>query len=511
MTKKTCIIILVLLSFILNADIKKEKSIKRFVFAIGANNGGSDRIKLQYAISDAASFLKVLKEIGGVFDDDTFFLKNPTKKVFLSSLKELSKKIKHAKLKFQRVETIFYYSGHSDDQSILLGEEKISYAVLNKKINKTPVDVRIAILDSCASGSFIRQKGGKYKSPFMIDTANNMKGYAIMTSSSSDEASQESDKIKGSYFTHNLISGLRGAADMSKDGKVTLNEVYQYAFNETLSQTESSLSGPQHPNYNIQMSGTGDVIMTDVKKSSALLLLGKELHGKVFVWDKNKKLVLELSKITGTKIFIGLNKGLYKFINIRNDKVYMLEANLEIGKTFNLTTNLFRKVKKSFTRSRGGIPIVTVNDFKKISFFAGIESRTLYILGSNNVGGMGYLGIKLKNGIYISLFSLIPEKDRNFYGLSFNYGFNIIKKMGLDLGLKIGELSGFNEYNLFNSGNVTYGFNEKKYIALEIDLKIRYKLSKNTFLLGGVSLPMSDIPHISYGMPSISFGLRWIK
>ncbi|MGD8538948.1 MAG: hypothetical protein PVI66_09540 [Candidatus Aminicenantes bacterium] len=52
---------------------------------------------------------------------------------------------------------------------------------------------------------------------------------------------------------------------MTQDGRVTLNEAYHFAFNETLAQTEKSLSGPQHPYYNIQMAGTGDVVMTDIR------------------------------------------------------------------------------------------------------------------------------------------------------------------------------------------------------------------------------------------------------
>jgi uncharacterized caspase-like protein len=61
-----------------------------------------------------------------------------------------------------------------------------------------------------------------------------MRGYAFLTSSSPDEVAQESDHIGASFFTHYLVSGLRGAADVTGEGKVTLNEAYQFAFNETL-------------------------------------------------------------------------------------------------------------------------------------------------------------------------------------------------------------------------------------------------------------------------------------
>jgi hypothetical protein len=45
-----------------------------------------------------------------------------------------------------------------------------------------------------------------------------------------------------------LISGFRGAADLSGDGKVALNEAYEFAFNETLGRTVDTNGGAHHPN-----------------------------------------------------------------------------------------------------------------------------------------------------------------------------------------------------------------------------------------------------------------------
>ena len=100
-----------------------------------------------------------------------------------------------------------------------------------------------------------------------------MRGHAFLTSSAATEAAQESDRIRASYFTHYLVSGFRGAADLSGDGKVTLGEAYQFAFNETLGRTVDTKGGAQHPSYDINLSGTGDVVMTDVRQTSATLVL----------------------------------------------------------------------------------------------------------------------------------------------------------------------------------------------------------------------------------------------
>ena len=51
-------------------------------------------------------------------------------------------------------------------------------------------DVRIAILDSCASGAIIRAKGGVHRAPFLSDASTQARGHAFLTASSANEAAQ---------------------------------------------------------------------------------------------------------------------------------------------------------------------------------------------------------------------------------------------------------------------------------------------------------------------------------
>ncbi len=331
----------------------KLDTIRRFALVIGANNGGPEREILKYAISDANSLMIVLNRLGGVMKEDGLSLFEPDRRAFESTVRKLYKNIKIAKSKYKKVELIFYYSGHSDDEGILLGKEKIDYREIREIINKMPADVRIAILDSCSSGEFTRSKGGKRRIPFLMDSSYDMKGYAFMTSSAFDEASQESDKIKGSFFTHYLVSGLRGAADMTQDGRITLNEAYQFAFNETLARTEKTMSGPQHPNYNIQMSGTGDVIITDIRKSSTGLILNRSVYGKFFIRDMDNILIAEFSKSYGRDVEIGIDSGRYRIINTRDGELYEATASISGEKRFVLRSSDFKLEGRESTRNRG--------------------------------------------------------------------------------------------------------------------------------------------------------------
>ena len=191
-----------------------KDTILRFTLVVGSNYGGKGRERLRYAVSDARSMMQVLEKMGGVNDTDSMLLVEPDRNEFMKALAGMKSKISRARSSSRRIEVIFYYSGHSDQEGILLGNQKVGYSTIRRGIKNMPADVRIAILDSCSSGAFTRLKGGTMQAPFMVDSSYNMKGYAFLTSSSSNEASQESELIKGSFFTHFLVTGLRGAADI---------------------------------------------------------------------------------------------------------------------------------------------------------------------------------------------------------------------------------------------------------------------------------------------------------
>jgi hypothetical protein len=297
------------------ADSAGADVVNRYALVVGANQGGRDRPALRYAVSDATRFAGVLRELGGVDEGNAIVLDQP-------SVGELEKALATIRSRTRadigtrgtprRTEFLFYYSGHADEKGLLLGDDRYSYRSLRDQMDLIPADVRIAVLDACASGAITRLKGGKYRPPFLADESSDMKGHAFLTSSSADEVAQESEGLGGSFFTHYLTSGMRGAADVSGDGKITLNEAYQFAFHETLGGTADTRGGAQHPAYDIQLSGTGDVVMTDVRQTSAGLVLSEDLQGRCFVRNDKDQLVVELQKPRGRSVQLGLEPGAYR-------------------------------------------------------------------------------------------------------------------------------------------------------------------------------------------------------
>ena len=345
--------LLVLLLLASNANAAESNRINRYVIAVSANNGGAGRPMLRYAESDARSFAKVLKEMGGVQPQNVILVREPSVTSLQKEFSNLDAKILQDKNSGGRDEVLVYYSGHADETGLRLGAETYAWRDLRNRIDALSADVKIAVIDACGSGAITRVKGGKAVPAFMVDQSSDMKGYAFITSSTQDESSQESDKLKGSFFTHSLVSGLRGAGDLSNDGKVTLSEAYQFAFNETLQKTETTMGGAQHPSRDMNLAGTGDVVMTDLRATGAGLDFDENVYGRLYIRDAEGELVAELNKKRGRAISLGLPAGRYT-VNLQQRADYMgASVVLANGKLEKISIDDFKSVTAEKTVLRG--------------------------------------------------------------------------------------------------------------------------------------------------------------
>jgi hypothetical protein len=249
---------------------------RRFAIVLGNNAGAGIRAPLRYAESDAGKMARVLAELGDVAGDDLLLLQG-------RPAADLEKAVVHVRDAVAMVHhspdaravLIFYFSGHSDGESLELGNERVPYTRLKAMLAGTGAELRVAIIDACRSGSAISQKGGSPAPAFVIRLTDQLSasGEVIITSSAADESALESSEVMGSYFTHNFVSGLRGAADSSGDKLVTLAEAYRYAYDRTVTETAVTPAGAQHPVYDYRLSGQGELVLASLQRTSATLVL----------------------------------------------------------------------------------------------------------------------------------------------------------------------------------------------------------------------------------------------
>jgi hypothetical protein len=287
---------------------------RRLAVVVGNNVGNQSTAILRYAEADAGKVARILVELGGVFPDDLFLLQGRTLRDFRLAIDLVKPKATEwHREPDTRVLLLFYFSGHSDGEGIELGSERISFSDLKRSIATSGADVRVVIIDSCKSGALLQSKGGARAVPFEIKITDDFpkSGEVVITSSAADEASLESSEIRGSFFTHHLTTGLRGAADRSGDGQVSLTEAYDYAFDHTRAATANTVSGTQHPSFDYRISGQGELILTEFRKRSASLTVPPGFQRILVTQLRDDQIVAELN--SGASVRLALEPGAYSF------------------------------------------------------------------------------------------------------------------------------------------------------------------------------------------------------
>ena len=232
-----------------------------YVVAIGNNAGAADEVELLYAERDARQVASVFQNLGQVRGTHTLILAGESADSVRRALLEVNARIRAHETGASRL--IIYYSGHADATSLHLGGTRFGLDELKSIVDGSPAQVRLLILDACRSGAMTRVKGVRRAPEFKLRLrlGENVEGTAILTSSAAGENSQESDRLRGSFFTHHFLSALRGAADEDDDGRVTLTEAYKYSYRETLKSSGRSLD-LQHPTFEYGIRGKGTVTLT---------------------------------------------------------------------------------------------------------------------------------------------------------------------------------------------------------------------------------------------------------
>jgi hypothetical protein len=397
-----------------------EGATRRLALVIGSHEGGKGRDRLVYAGSDAAAFRRTLEELGGLNRGDATILVDPDSLRVVKALDDMEERVRALKRTGARVEALVYYSGHANEKGILLGSQAIDYRVFRARMNSLGADVRIAVLDACESGALTRLKGGHTAPAFLVDRSTRSEGYAILTSSSESESSQESDRVGGSFFTNALNTGLRGAADASRDGKVTLHEAYQFAYNETLARTETSRGGPQHAGYDIQLNGSGDVVLTDLRQGSSFMDLSEDLSGRLFIRDSTGHLVAELQKPSGRDMRIGLSAGAYEVRLLRGDRWASAVLILGQEQTLAVGPKAFRGLQVETMALRGDTlvpgPVDSVTGFHYVdeSMPSGFSASLIY-------------DVRRKDWAGVQLAFFATDARQNRRGSQTALGFNVTR------------------------------------------------------------------------------------
>jgi hypothetical protein len=251
-----------------------QARVERFAIVVGNNLGAASEAPLRFAESDAARMFEVFTQLGDFDPINSVLLRGKDSATVRNALLAINGRIRDAisQPDTQAVLAV-YYSGHADGQALHLAGTELPLSELRELARGSAANFRLVILDACRSGSLTRVKGGERLPAFSLNDFQPAPppgdGLAFLTASSANEDAQESDELQGAFFTHAFISGLLGAADSDGDGAVVLDEAYRHAYDATLRSTSRTLAGTQHPTFQYDLRGRGELVLTRPRAHAA--------------------------------------------------------------------------------------------------------------------------------------------------------------------------------------------------------------------------------------------------
>ena len=236
--------------------------VARYAIVIGNNLGDRGEAVLRYAERDAERLAGVLQDVGGFPAQNVVTMLGRDAETVRAALIAVNDRIRgeHAGAAM----LVVYYSGHADAGALHLGATALEVNQLEQLVRGSSASFRLLALDACRSGALTRVKGGQLAPPIAITVGDTMPadGVVFWSASAASEDAQESDEVQGSFFTHYLVSGLAGPADVNGDGAVTTDEAFEYARAATLRASSRTLAGPQHATFRDEVHGRQDVVLT---------------------------------------------------------------------------------------------------------------------------------------------------------------------------------------------------------------------------------------------------------
>lgn len=332
-------------------------SAERYAIAIGNNAGDNDEETLRWAEDDALHTHALLSELGDVAPEHALLLRGTDADAVRSALRELRARLAGRP---HRTETVLfaYFSGHGDAESLHLAGTRLPLREFDALLRELDVGTLITIVDACRDGAAgVRAKGARHAQPFDIqlwrDSGRN--GHVTITSAGQNEVAQESDQLRSSFFTHHLLSGMRGAADRDGDHEVSLDELYRYAYHHTLASSHAHLAAVQHPQLEVELQGEGELVITRLSNARALLELPAAVGGDyLIVDDASGEVVAQVYKPSGAEAQVALEPGRFRVQVRQQAAIYAAEIGLEWGGQHALRSDQLLRQEFGGAQNKGG-------------------------------------------------------------------------------------------------------------------------------------------------------------
>jgi hypothetical protein len=224
---------------------------RRFAVVVGWNAPPrADLPTLRYADDDAVRWTVLLRSFGvdvhllTALDPESRRLygsgapaaQAPTRRALQAAMQQVTARMAAARAQGTRTVLYFVYAGHGDAEDgegyVALADGRFFRRDLEKEVlARSPADVNHVVVDACRSFYFVygRGPGGQRKpwqgSYFSTEMTARFPNTGFLLSTSSGAASHEWEEFQAGIFSHEVRSGLWGAADADGDGRIDYREL----------------------------------------------------------------------------------------------------------------------------------------------------------------------------------------------------------------------------------------------------------------------------------------------
>lgn len=301
----------------------------KLAVVVGSKGAVANRPALRFAHDDARAFARALQDTAGFAPQGVQVLLEPRPGAVLAALDQAREVAKSAG---RETLLVFYYSGHTDEQSLYPGGEALALADLKARLADEALGVRIGVIDGCHGGGWTQAKGLRPTEAFEVSGPAGLgtEGLALLAASSGSEDAHEAEVLKGSFFTHHLVAGMRGAADKSGDGQVTLSEAIAYASRLTIRDTAARAPEPQHPSFDLRLRGRQDVVLSAPAQTRTLLTVN-QTEGPLELVELSSGVVVLEATPGPQKLVLSVAPGDYLVRRVSADGVKSREVTVKAG------------------------------------------------------------------------------------------------------------------------------------------------------------------------------------
>lgn len=147
--------------------------------------------------------------------------------------------IQQALMLFRQADTndrvILYFSGHGMPDSFVPYDvapgsqhKLLTYQAIKAAFHQSKATTKLCIADACLSGGMIQQTKQRNVAKAITQNVSAGGTVAMLLASRSTQYAVEDRRLAGGAFTHYLLKGLTGQADLNHDRVVTIRELHRY-------------------------------------------------------------------------------------------------------------------------------------------------------------------------------------------------------------------------------------------------------------------------------------------